>query len=342
MFVKKAWYVVAMPDEIEVGKPFARQICGIHMVFFRSKNTIVALENFCPHRGAALSLGCVEEDGIVCGYHGLKVGCEGVPIEMEKQNIQKIPKIEGFAAKEKYGFIWVWPGKKEFADESLIPYCEWHDDAQWAYGGGSFHIKCDYRLMIDNLMDLTHEKYVHTSTIGQDEIDESEVSTEVEDGSIVTSRYMDNILAPSFWATCMQHHGLDPKAKVDRWQKSRYVAPSGVLIDVGVALKDTGGKDAPHKDKIRCTVVDFMTPADENTMWYFWGMARNFRPNDEQLTKDIYDGQGIIFSEDLEVLEQQQRNRDRFPKKSMISLDIDTGGKLARREITRMLKEENA
>jgi phenylpropionate dioxygenase-like ring-hydroxylating dioxygenase large terminal subunit len=28
---------------------------------------------------------------------------------------------------------------------------------------GMFHIQADYRLMIDNLMDLTHETYVHAS-----------------------------------------------------------------------------------------------------------------------------------------------------------------------------------
>ena len=343
MFVKNTWYVAAMPNEIKTGKSLARQICGISMVFFYDENNqVVALENFCPHRGASLSLGTVEEGGIVCGYHGLKVGCDGAPISMENQDPKKIPCIKAFGAIEKYGFIWVYAGDKKLADTALIPKCDWADDEQWAYGGGFFHIKCNYKLMIDNLMDLTHEKYVHLSTIGQEEIDESAVSTQVEDGQITTSRYMNSIIAPAFWQMCMKKNNLDPMVKVDRWQCSRFVAPCGVLIDVGVAYEGEGGINAPKDKRVKCIVVDFMTPESEDTMWYFWGMARNFEPHDEELTQSIYEGQGVIFSEDLEVLEEQHKNHKLFPDKSIISLDIDTGGKLARREITRMLKEENA
>jgi hypothetical protein len=35
--------------------------------------------------------------------------------------------------------------------------------------GGTFYgLKCNYRLVIDNLMDLTHETYVHAGSIGDD------------------------------------------------------------------------------------------------------------------------------------------------------------------------------
>ena len=47
------------------------------------------------------------------------------------------------------------------ADERLefMRLLDWADSPEWAYGGGLFHIDCDYRLMIDNLMDLTHETF---------------------------------------------------------------------------------------------------------------------------------------------------------------------------------------
>jgi vanillate monooxygenase len=109
---------------------------------------------------------------------------------------------------------------------------------------------------------------------------------------------------------------------------------------VGVALEGKGGKDAPKEDKVRCTVIDFMTPQSETTMWYFWGMARNFNPTNEQLTQDILKGQGGIFEEDLEILEYQQQNLARFPDKSLISLDIDAGGRKARRILNQMIKTE--
>ena len=36
-------------------------------------------------------------------------------------------------------------------------------------------------------------------------------------------------------------------------------------------------------------VVDFITPETETSIWYFWGMARNFRPEDKALTASIRD-----------------------------------------------------
>lgn len=57
--------------------------------------------------------------------------------------------------------------RESLADEAKLPTLEWADHPEWSYGGGLFHIQCDYRLMVDNLMDLTHETYVHSSSIGQ-------------------------------------------------------------------------------------------------------------------------------------------------------------------------------
>lgn len=79
----------------------------------------------------------------------------------------------------------------EKADPCPIHHPEWADNAEWASGGGLYHIACDYRLMIGNLMDLTHETYVHASSIGQKEIDEAPVNTRVLGETVITSRSMD-------------------------------------------------------------------------------------------------------------------------------------------------------
>jgi vanillate O-demethylase monooxygenase subunit len=57
MFIKNAWYVAATAAEVQ-DKPLGRTICGEPMVFYRNEaNKVAALEDFCPHRGAPLSLG---------------------------------------------------------------------------------------------------------------------------------------------------------------------------------------------------------------------------------------------------------------------------------------------
>jgi vanillate O-demethylase monooxygenase subunit len=273
----------------------------------------------------------------VCGYHGLEMGTQGRTVEMPGQRVQGFPAIRVFPAVERYGFIWVWPGDPARADSSLIPHLAWAESEEWAYGGGLYHVNCDYRLMIDNLMDLTHEKYVHADSIGQKELDEALPTTRVEGNTVVTSRFMHNIMAPPFWRMALRGNHLADDVPVDRWQICRFTPPSHVLIDVGVAHAGQGGFDAPAHCKAASIVVDFITPETDTSIWYFWGMARNFNPRDKALTATIREGQGKIFAEDLQILEAQQRNLLEHPERNLLKLNIDAGGVQARRVLDRII-----
>ena len=340
MFPKNTWYVACTPQDID-DKPLGRKICGERIVFYRGdENRVAALEDFCPHRGAPLSLGFVREGRLVCGYHGLEMGCEGKTIAMPGQRVRGFPAIRSYPVEERYGFIWVWPGDAALADPAKIPHQAWHDHPEWAYGGGMFHIPCDYRLMIDNLMDLTHETYVHSSSIGQKEIDEVPCKTVVNGDEVVTSRFMENITAPPFWQMALRGNNLADDVPVDRWQICRFSPPSHVMIEVGVAHAGQGGYDAPAEHKAYSIVIDFITPETETSIWYFWGMARHFNPKDEALTASIREGQGKIFSEDLEMLQRQQQNLLDYPERGLLKLNIDAGGVQSRKILDRIMAEE--
>jgi vanillate O-demethylase monooxygenase subunit len=339
MFPKNTWYVACTPDEI-ADKPLGRTIAGEALVIYRAAGGVAALEDFCPHRGAPLSLGRVCEGKLVCGYHGLEMGCDGKTIAMPNQRVRGFPAIRAYPVVERHGFIWVWPGDAAQADAALIPELHWAHHPDWAYGGGLYHIRCDYRLMIDNLMDLTHETYVHANSIGQKEIDEAAPVTKVEGEHVITSRHMEGILAPPFWQMALRGNGLPDDQPVDRWQICHFTPPSHVMIEVGVALAGRGGYHADPKDKASSIVVDFITPETETSIWYFWGMARNFQPHDEALTAKIREGQGKIFSEDLAMLEGQQANLLRHPGRKLLGLNTDAGGVQARRILDRLIAAE--
>ena len=342
MFLKNAWYVACTPDEIDV-KPLGRTVCNEKIVFYRgADNAVAALEDFCPHRGAALSLGSVCEGQLVCGYHGLVMGCDGKTVSMPGQRVGGFPKIRAYPVVERHGFIWVWPGDAAQADAAKIPHLDWAESPEWAYGGGLYHIHCDYRLMIDNLMDLTHETYVHAGSIGQKEIDETPVSTKTEGDHVITSRFMDGVMPPPFWRANLRGNNLADDVPVDRWQVCHFSPPSHIMIEVGVAHAGKGGYNADPKDKVYSIVVDFLTPETETTMWYFWGMARNFNPKDKALTAQIREGQAKVFAEDTAVLEAQQRNLALYPGRKLLMLNIDAGGVQSRRILDRLLAQEQA
>jgi len=342
MFLKNTWYVACMPSDFQ-DKPLGRKICGESMVFYRgAQGQAVALEDFCPHRGAPLSLGFVKDGNLVCGYHGLEMGCEGKTVAMPGQRVRGFPAIRSFPVVERYGFVWVWPGDTALANPDLLPTFEFFDNPAWAYGGGLYHIACDYRLMVDNLMDLTHETYVHASTIGQKEIDEVPCVTKTDGDHVTTSRFMENITAPPFWKMALRGNKLADDVPVDRWQICHFTPPSHVMIEVGVAHAGHGGYHAPDNLKANSVVVDFITPENETSIWYFWGMARKFQPQDTALTASIREGQGKIFSEDLQMLELQQKNLLMHPTRELLKLNIDAGGVQSRRVIDRLLAQEMA
>jgi len=340
MFPKNAWYVACTPDEID-DKPLGRMICGERIVFYRAQEgAAAAVEDFCPHRGAPLSLGRVVEGKLVCGYHGLEMGCDGKTIAMPGQRVRGFPCIRSFPVIERYGYIWVWPGDAAQADPAKLPHLAWAESPDWAFGGGRYHIHCDYRLMIDNLMDLTHEKYVHATSIGQKELDETQPATRVDGDTVITSRFMESVMPPPFWQAALRGNNLADDVPCDRWQICRYTAPGQILIDVGVAHAGKGGFDADPAFKASGIVVDFITPETETTMWYFWGLARNFQPRDKALTASIREAQGKVFAEDLEMLESQQRNLLTWPERKLLSLNTDAGGVQARRMLDKMIEQE--
>ena len=309
MFIKNTWYVACSLAELEAlgDKPLGRTICNEKMAIFKAVDgKVAAVEDFCPHRGAPMSLGKACKNGLRCGYHGLEMGADGKVVHMPGQRVRGFPAVKAFAVVERYGFVWVWPGDQAQADAAQMPVFEFFDNPDWAYGGGLYHVKADYRLMIDNLMDLTHETYVHSTSIGQKEIDETPCITKVDGDHVTTSRYMDGIIAPPFWQMALRGNGLADDVPVDRWQICHFTPPSHVMIEVGVAHAGKGGYNAPDDAKVYSMVVDFITPDTDTSIWYHWGMARKFQPQNAELTATIREGQGKIFAEDLEMLELQQ------------------------------------
>ena len=166
-FPLNAWYAAAY--DVEVGRAlFPRTVCQQKLVLYRQTDgRVAALEDACWHRLLPLSMGRLEGDEVVCGYHGLVFNAEGRCTHMPSQEtLNPSACVRRFPVAEKHRFIWVWPGDPALADESLIPDLHWNHDPAWAGDGKMIRVKCDYRLVIDNLMDLTHETFVHGSSIG--------------------------------------------------------------------------------------------------------------------------------------------------------------------------------
>jgi vanillate O-demethylase monooxygenase subunit len=336
-FVRNRWYVAAWDGEIDAGA-FSRTICGEPIVLYRKlAGDVVALRDACPHRLLPLSMGFREGDNLRCRYHGLLVGPDGKPRQMPIVHERVNEKIctPAYAVVERHRFVWVWIGDQGKADPALVPDFWPCSSEGWVFDGGYSHVNCDYRLFVDNLMDLTHETYVHMGSIGQNELMEAPLETTMDGDRVVLSRWMSNIDAPPFWRQALRKEG-----KVDRWQICHFVEPCSVLIDVGVSPVEARDSLACHESGVRGFVIDSMTPESETSCHYFWGMARNFDIDDAGVTARLKAGQDRIFAEDVEILERQQKSISANPDMSLRSLSIDAGGAHSRRVIERLMKQD--
>lgn len=68
-------------------------------------------------------------------------------------------------------------------------------------------MKCGAQPLVDNLMDLSHETYVHPSSMGQHEIVEAPIKTTAGENSLTAKRWMYNIDPPPFWDANLRSHG---------------------------------------------------------------------------------------------------------------------------------------
>jgi len=338
-FPLEAWYAVAWRHEIGKGEVIARTVCDRRVALWRkSDGAAVALEDACWHRLMPLSHGRLDGDNLVCRYHGLAFDGAGRCTRMPSQ--EKLnPKacVRAYPVLEKHRLLWLWPGDAAAADPALVPDWHWNDDPAWEGDGETLRLDCDYRLVIDNLMDLTHETYVHATSIGHSAIAHTPAQTKHDERSVTVERWMPDIDAPPFWRTQLGRPG-----NVDRWQIIRFEPPCTIVLDVGVALAGTGALQGERSQGVNLRVLNTITPSTGATSMYFWSLVRNYRLGDPALTAQQRQANARIFEEDRAVLEAQQQAIAARPEQALHDLNIDAGSLWARRLIEGMLRREGS
>jgi vanillate O-demethylase monooxygenase subunit len=338
-FLRNAWYVCAWDKE--VGRELlSRTICGEPVVVFRLESgTPVVLEDRCCHRHLPLSKGRLIGDTLQCGYHGLEFDGSGNCIRVPGQT--RVPpgaRVRGYPTVERHRFVWMWPGDPAKADPAKIPDMSWNDMPGWASVGSVLRIECDYRLLVDNLLDLTHETYVHVGSIGHEAIVHHPIKTARDGDTVTVTRWiMDHDPAP-FWKAAIGRPG-----NCDRWQIIRYSPPANIDLDLGVALTGTGAPSGDRSQGVNGHNLDLITPETERSCFQFWAFARNFRIDDRALDQKLLETVVKIFNEDKVLLEAQQRSLEAAPPGyQWIDVNADAGSIQARRVLQAALDSEAA
>ena len=327
-FLRNSWYVAAWDREV-TRSLLARTFLNEPVVLYRKADgAAVALEDRCCHRQLPLSMGKLQGDDLRCGYHGLKFDDSGKCVEIPGQaSVPPQAKIKSYPVCEKHGWVWIWMGDPAQADPALIPNWWWTEHPQWAFSRPDMiHVRCNYQLIADNVLDVTHLAYVHASSIGAPSITEFPATTEREERLVRLTRWIRDRPPPPLYKKAGGFPG-----NVERWQIVEHIPPC-------FTVNFAGCKDAERK--IDLMALSAPTPETERSTHYFFGFVRNFGLDDAEMKKTFAEDFVAVFREDIPVLEAQQRNLDLRPDAPRIDIAVDAAPLAARRMLQAMIARE--
>jgi len=327
MFVNDCWYVAAFLDEIS-RNPIGRRILNEPIVMYQLQDgTPVALEDRCCHRGLPLSLGETVGDNLRCNYHGLTFSRDGTCISVPGQgSVPAAAKVRAYPLAQRGPVLWIWMGEATEADESLIPSFPWHVDENWRWKSGVFHFKCNFELLHDNLLDLSHVAYVHRYTIGGDPDVHFNTETKVErtERGLTMKRWMLDSNPPPTYSKLVAFNG-----RVDRWQEVEFF-PGLISLYSGAVEATDQGLQGSRSGGFQMRLFDAVTPETETTTHNFFSAGHNFRLDEQAITDLLFDELVRTVNEDIVVLDaQQERAREGTGK--FVDIRLDTAGLQARR-----------
>ena len=336
--IHNTWYMIAQSKDV-CRQPIGRHILGTSVVLYRTEaGKPVALQNRCCHRSFPLAEGFLQGDDIVCNYHGLRYNCNGQCVAIPMQDtVSKKIKVKSYALSEKNGFIWIWMGDPEQAEGTAPPHPEWLGSPDWDMYVGYLHIKGSYVTLHENLLDLSHLSFLHSSTFGTPEYALAPIETDIDGADIQVWRHV-NCELPAIYAKPLGWEGH----RAQRSSGSQFVAP-GLHVNTGL-LKNLEHPEQQQNPLPTIKVAQLITPESNHSTHYWYAGCRNFARNQPEMTEFMAKANGAAFTEDQFAIEQIStlQTIDTDPDFCEVNIASDKAGVQMRRHLKRLADEEKS
>ena len=164
--LRNHWFAVQFADRLTADMMFPFELFGETWVMFRdAEGRAACVRDECAHRACPLSAGTCIDGELQCAYHGWRFNGVGECTAMPSTKFTRGIRVSALPVEEADGLVWVWPGWRE---AGALPI-----GATLPPSGYTIHceleleVPVEHGLLIENLLDLAHAPFTHTSTFAR-------------------------------------------------------------------------------------------------------------------------------------------------------------------------------
>ncbi len=165
------WHVVAWSEDVRENEIFPVQLLAEDIVVCRIGEELSAFSDLCVHRGTPISLGHIENDRLICCYHGWEYdrggNCTRIPSISDEHPIPKRACLTKYQVAERYGMVWVCMSENP---RTPIPDCPLAETSEYnPIFKNKWVWKTSAGRATENFFDQAHFAFVHRGILGSPE-----------------------------------------------------------------------------------------------------------------------------------------------------------------------------
>lgn len=288
-FLRHFWHPVCTREELETAHPSGRgplavTLLGNRLAIAKLGGKIVAMDDRCAHRFAALSKGTVVDDTIRCNYHGWRYDSSGKTVHIPACPELPIPRkaaTNTYQCVLKYDLVWV--RLDSSWDCTDVPYfSDWDTPDMRNVVVPSYGWNTAAERRWENFTDLSHFAFVHPGTLYDPAYDRPPIpSVERVDGEL---RFA---IKP-------------PPEMIDKLPEN---APMGTFTYRCTMPFSINLKLELYKDSSAFTLWTTSCPVDDTHCRNFLIISRAQKDNDPDHVHTAF--QKVVLQEDQPIIESQ-------------------------------------
>lgn len=318
MIERTLWHPVVQPRDVAQA-PVAARLLDEEIVLWRDgQGAVHAWADRCPHRGAKLSLGRVEEGRLECAYHGWQfepsARCVKVPA-LPAFTPPAAHCAKAYEAREAYGMVWV---RLEPGTAALPAFAAEDDERLRKVHCGPYDVAASAPRIVENFLDMSHFGFVHEGWLGARgaaAIDDYEVR-ETPTGLLATN--------------CK---AWQPQSNLNSTAPAQVEYTYEVTAPYAAVLTKIPQEGTVAIGGYRESIALFICPMTEESsrVWFRLAVA-DFKSSGEALREF----QHTIFMQDKPILESQRPTRLPLDLRAELHTAADRASSAYRRHLARL------